>query len=63
MEDSECKETVFPDMEESASNMGEHKDGRFSVGEMILGRYTVLGVLGQGGMGVVYRCFDEEAGI
>ena len=38
-------------------------DGRFSVGDLIMSRYKVLAELGQGGMGVVYQCFDETAGI
>ena len=38
-------------------------DGRFEVGDMVLGRYKVLSKLGQGGMGAVYECFDEVAGI
>ena len=36
-------------------------DGRFEVGDLILGRYKVLSELGQGGMGVVYECFDERS--
>ena len=38
-------------------------DGSFSVGDLILGRYKVLAELGQGGMGIVFRCLDEISGI
>ena len=36
---------------------------RFRMNDVILSRYRVTGELGQGGMGVVYRCFDEVGGI
>ena len=39
------------------------QEGHFQVGELIMNRYKVLAELGQGGMGVVYRCLDETAGI
>ena len=37
--------------------------GRLSVGDLLLDRYEVVAELGQGGMGIVYKCFDRTGGI
>ena len=54
-----------PSMNEQATlrDAPASKAGRFRVGNTILGRYTVVGELGQGGMGVVYKCLDTIGGI
>src|SRR6478735_6322740 len=38
-------------------------DGSFRAGDQIGPRYTIIRLLGQGGMGAVYQAFDHELGV
>ena len=61
--ESISEKVIFDDGRTIPGGNPEVKNSTFEPGQLVCSRYRVIGELGHGGMGTVFRCLDEVSGL